>query len=160
MSPNLYFMEPIEDPTALTVGANVKRLRTGRGWTTRDLADRLTAAGREFSHPSVLRTEKGVRQATAGDVMAFAAVFDVSPLALLLPMAADAEEEVDVTGMGTVPAGALWRWAAGEMPLDAARTGYTSDAALWRYQTEGLPVFRREWPHPEEFRRKFEGGGE
>jgi transcriptional regulator with XRE-family HTH domain len=153
-------MERNEDPTAATVAANLKRLRTGRSWSVRELADRLTQAGRTFSHSAVTRTENGTRQASVGDLAAFAAVFDVSPLALLLPMAADTEEEVEVTGMGTVPAGALWRWAAGEMPLDAARTGYTSDAALWRYQTEGLPVFRREWPHPEEFRRKFESRGE
>ncbi|MFD5784076.1 helix-turn-helix domain-containing protein [Streptomyces sp. NPDC126933] len=152
-------MERNDDPTAATVAANLKRLRAGRSWSVRELADRLTQAGRTFSHSAVTRTENGTRQASVGDLMSFAAVFDVSPLAFLLPMA-DKEEEVAVTGLGDVPAGPLWEWASGGMPLEAARTGYTTDAALWRYQTEGLPVFRREWPHPEEFRRKFEGGGE
>ncbi|MFD7554653.1 helix-turn-helix domain-containing protein [Streptomyces sp. NPDC059835] len=131
------------DPTADTVAAAIRRLRTGRGWTTRELADRLTEAGRPFSHAGITRTEKGTRQVTVGDLAAFAAVFDVSPVALLLPLGEDGTDTVEITGGGTLDADRAWVWALGEGPL---RGRLDNRAELWRYQTESLPPNLRHMP--------------
>ncbi|MGA5472535.1 helix-turn-helix domain-containing protein [Streptomyces arboris] len=72
--------------TARTVAAE----REARGWEQRELAERLTQAGRPMTQPIVSRIESGTRRVDVDDLVALAAVFGVSP-AVLLP-AAEADE--------------------------------------------------------------------
>ncbi|MFS0697798.1 helix-turn-helix domain-containing protein [Streptomyces nitrosporeus] len=65
--------------TARTVAAE----REARGWEQRDLAERLTQAGRPMSQPIVSRIESGVRRIDVDDLVALAVVFSISPAALL-----------------------------------------------------------------------------
>lgn len=64
--------------------------REARGWEQRELAERLTRAGRPMTQPSVSRMESGARRIDVDDLTALAQVFDTS-IATLLP-AADADE--------------------------------------------------------------------
>ncbi|MFJ5888092.1 helix-turn-helix domain-containing protein [Streptomyces californicus] len=57
--------------------------REARGWEQRELAERLTQAGRPMSQPVVSRIESGARRIDVDDLVALAAVFSVSPAALL-----------------------------------------------------------------------------
>lgn len=72
--------------TARTVAAE----REARGWEQRELAERLTQAGRPMSQPIVSRIESGTRRIDVDDLVALAAVLSMSPAALL--PAADADE--------------------------------------------------------------------
>ncbi|MFI1948579.1 helix-turn-helix domain-containing protein [Streptomyces virginiae] len=131
------------DPTAATTAAAIRRLRTGRGWSTRDLAERLTAAGYDFNNAGVSRWENGTRRVTVTELMVLATVFNVPPIALLLPMPDDPNELVELPG-GSVPAADAWQWAMGEIPLGPVQKITRSE--MWRFVTEGVPVFRREVP--------------
>ncbi|MFD7428415.1 helix-turn-helix domain-containing protein [Streptomyces sp. NPDC059818] len=57
--------------------------REAHGWDQRELAERLTQAGRPMSQPIVSRMESGTRRIDVDDLVALAAVFSVSPAALL-----------------------------------------------------------------------------
>lgn len=127
-------------PTGRTVAANIARLRKRSGMTARDLSGRLTAAGRSVSQSSVTRMERAERIVTADDLTALAAVFGVSPAALLLPPEDSPEAVVDVTGAGRVPADAAWSWASSERPIGGADT----HTAAMEYALASLPPNRRE----------------
>jgi transcriptional regulator with XRE-family HTH domain len=127
-------------PTGRTVAANIARLRKRSGLTARDLAGKLTAAGRNVSQASVTRWEQGKKGVTADDLTALSVVFGVSPAALLLPLEDHPAGHVDVTGAGRVPADKAWAWASTEQPLKGADT---STAAM-EYALASLPPNRRE----------------
>lgn len=61
------------------VAANVKALRTRRGWTQDQLADRMGHA----SPQTVWSTEVGRRRITVNDLVEFAAAFGVAPERLM-----------------------------------------------------------------------------
>jgi transcriptional regulator with XRE-family HTH domain len=65
------------------LGHAVARAREARGWDQQELTARLTAAGRPMSQPIVSRIEAGGRRVDVDDLVALAAVLDVSVLALL-----------------------------------------------------------------------------
>lgn len=127
-------------PTGRTVAANIARLRKRSGMTSRELAGRLTAAGRSVSQSSVTRMERAERIVTADDLAALAVAFGVSPAALLLPLEDSPEAAVDVTGAGRVSADAAWSWASGERPL----AGEDTRTAAMEYALASLPPNRRE----------------
>lgn len=126
--------------TGRTVAANMARLRKRAGLTTRDLADRLAAAGRTVSQSSITRMERAERIVTTDDLTALATVFGVSPAALLLPLEDNPAATVDVTGAGRVPADAAWSWASSERPLK----GEDTHTAAMEYALASLPPNRRE----------------
>lgn len=66
--------------------------REGRGWEQRELAERLTQAGRPMSQPIVSRIESGARRIDVDDLVALAQVFGISAAALL--PAAEEDEAV------------------------------------------------------------------
>ncbi|MDG9706507.1 helix-turn-helix domain-containing protein, partial [Streptomyces sp. DH37] len=107
----------------------------------RQLSGELERNGRYIPASGITRMEKGDRQVTADDLVALAAVFNVSPAALLLPLEDGAGKTVEVTGAGEVPADTAWEWASNERPLRIpegdART------AMLEYQLYGLPPGRR-----------------
>lgn len=108
-------------PTAATVAANVRRLRDDvRGWSTYELAGKLSKMGRPIAPSAVAKIERGERQVTVDDLMALAIALGVSPVTLLLPPNTRAQKDenglpqqavTEVTGAGEVGAGDAWRWA-------------------------------------------------
>lgn len=127
-------------PTGRTVAANLARLRKRSGLTTRELADRLAGGGRAVSQSSITRMERAERIVTADDLVALAAVFGVSPAALLLPLDDAPGAAVDITGAGRIPADVAWAWASNERPLEGAETA----TAAMEYALASLPPNRRE----------------
>jgi transcriptional regulator with XRE-family HTH domain len=129
-------------PTGRTVAANILRLRMRSLMTTRALADRLATAGRPISQSSITRMERGEKNVTTDDLAALAAVFQVSPAALLLPLDDDPDTAVDITGAGEISADAAWSWASNERPLVVGE----HETAFLEYALLSLPTRRRgEW---------------
>ncbi|MFJ7019666.1 helix-turn-helix domain-containing protein [Streptomyces sp. NPDC101117] len=118
MSDQQYGRRAVEvGPTGMTVAENLARLRKVRGYSTRQLAAELERKGRPVSPSGITRMEKGDRVVTVDDLTAFAAIFGVSPVSLLLPLTPTAETPVEVTGGGTVDALRAWEWGIGRIPL-------------------------------------------
>jgi transcriptional regulator with XRE-family HTH domain len=118
MSDQQYGRRAVEvGPTGKTVADNLARLRKVRGYSTRQLAAELERKGRSISASGITRMEKGDRVVTADDLVAFAAVFGVSPSALLMPLTPAPDTAVEVTGGGVLPASDAWAWANGDRPL-------------------------------------------
>ncbi len=102
--------------TGETVRANVRRLREASNLGYAELARRLKATGRGIPELGLRRIEEGERRVDADDLMALAVALDVSPITLLMPPTADADETT-ATAVGPVTALRLWQWLAAEMPL-------------------------------------------
>ncbi|MFJ7341450.1 helix-turn-helix domain-containing protein [Streptomyces sp. NPDC101110] len=118
MSDQQYGRRAVEvGPTGMTVADNLARLRKVRGYSTRQLAAEMERKGRPVSPSGITRMEKGDRVVTADDLVAFAAIFGVSPVSLLLPLTPTAETSVEITGGGTVDALRAWEWGIGRLPL-------------------------------------------
>lgn len=79
------------------------------------LADRITAAGGDMHRAVLSKIETGNRTVTLDDVVLLAAVLDVSPLHLFVPL--DDDAEVEVTPTLTVSADQARRWIRGQEPL-------------------------------------------
>ncbi|GAA1431942.1 hypothetical protein GCM10009601_52020 [Streptomyces thermospinosisporus] len=126
-------------PTGETLRLNLKRLRERERLTYVELSNRLSAIGRPIPVLGLRRIERGERRVDVDDLMALCEVLDVSPAALLLPPAEDADQPVQLTPSKSVPWQAAWRWAHGEQP--AFTPGGDDD-----------PRGDRDWP---ERRRRF-----
>ena len=131
------------DATGLTVAANVKRLRGGLSFP--ELSRRLSAIGRPLPVIALRRIEEGNRNVTVDDLMAFAIVFGVSPLTLLMPEYASRDITTRITGYpDQVGANVAWLWARGDEPLevpqDSASSDHTqSDRAIALFQLRSVP---------------------
>lgn len=128
-------------PTGKTVAQNLARLRERRGLTTRQLAGLLERAGRPIPASGITRMEKAERGVTSDELVALAAAFGVSPTALLLPLTDSPDEQVALTGVGTVSADVAWDWADGKRPLDMPDDGGTTHM---EFRLFGRPPGRRD----------------
>lgn len=143
MSDQQYGRRAVEvGPTGKTVADNLARLRKIRGYSTRQLAIALEGKGRSISPSGITRMEKGDRVVTADDLTAFAAVFGVSPSALLLPLTPRPDTPIEVTGGGTVAADDAWAWANGQRPLHY--TEGLEQTQQMEHQLYGQPQWLRE----------------
>jgi len=77
------FINKSEDGANNICGKNIARLRVGLGISQRALADQLAEAGVEMNKNAIQRIECGKRFVTDIELLAFAAVFQVSVEALL-----------------------------------------------------------------------------
>ncbi|MEV4059714.1 helix-turn-helix domain-containing protein [Nonomuraea dietziae] len=66
------------------VAQTVSRLRRARGWEQRELAERVTFAGRPMSASVVSKIESGARRVDVDDLVGLAAGLEVNPALLLL----------------------------------------------------------------------------
>lgn len=80
-------------PAGRVVAANVRLLRRGRGWSQKELSERLAGAGRRLSEVSVNKLEAAVdagaprfRHVDVDDLVVLARVFEVEPVMLLQPL--------------------------------------------------------------------------
>ncbi|MEU4432513.1 helix-turn-helix transcriptional regulator [Nocardia rhamnosiphila] len=113
--------EPSFGPTASTVAANVKRLRSRQGLNFKELSAELKrVAGWDISAVGVRRIEEGSRRVTVDDLMALAVTLRSNPNALLLPPTDDGQHLVAVTGSPNQTGADAWKWARGEKPLPGA----------------------------------------
>ncbi|MGW1154470.1 helix-turn-helix domain-containing protein [Streptomyces rubiginosohelvolus] len=104
-------------PTAATVASNIHRLRKAGAMSIYALSERLRAAGRPISPSAIGKTERGERQVSVDELVAFAAALESTPSALLLPLDDHPDTSVEITGVGTVPANVAWDWIDGKRPL-------------------------------------------
>lgn len=104
-------------PTGEAVARNLTRLRKVRGLSTRQLSAALEARGRSLSPSGIIRMEKAERHVTSDELVALAAVLQVNPSALLLPLTDGPAESIDITGVGAVGADTAWDWVDGKRPL-------------------------------------------
>lgn len=108
----------VTGPTAERVAENLARIRAERRLSTRALSDALSQLGRPILANAITKIEKGTRRVDADDLVALALALDVSPNALLFPPVGDIDE-IELTPGAPVSAFDAWRWATGEVPLDA-----------------------------------------
>ena len=100
-------------PTAHTVAANIRTLRTLQGMTQADLSAALADRGHEVPELGVRRWEKAQRVVTVDDLTALSLALDCSPAALLVPLPGRDgwEGMTEVTGHdGEVTPESVWRW--------------------------------------------------
>lgn len=84
--------------------------------STRELAKKLSEAGRPIPATGITRIENGARTVDVDDLFTLAVVLNVSPLSLLLPPHAG-KVETELTAVGTVPSWKAWRWGRAVEPL-------------------------------------------
>ena len=130
-------------PTAQTVAANIRTLRTLRGMSQADLSAALADRGHEVPELGIRRMEKGQRAVTVDDLTVLCLALDCSPAALLVPLPGRDgwEGMTEVTGHdGEVTPESVWRWV----------TQRTAVAPAVRYQPAGGEVFHRPSATPDD----------
>jgi transcriptional regulator with XRE-family HTH domain len=114
-------------PTTKRVAANMKRIRQRRGLSLRELSRQLAGMGQPILDTGLIRVESGERPLNADELVAVAAVLDVSPNLLLLPGPMTPMTSLSHTEPLTPDMkeslGRMWAWATGEQPL-APGTGH------------------------------------
>lgn len=99
------------------MAANIARLRGGMQY--KELAERLAAIGRPLTPVAIRDIENAKRNVTVDDLMAFAIVFDVSPLTLLMPQSGSRNITTHVTGyLDEMGCNVAWLWARADEPLE------------------------------------------
>ena len=130
--------------TGHTVAANIKRLRGTMQY--KQLAERLAELGRPIAELGLRKIESGERKVDVDDLMAFAIVFGVSPLTLLMPEYGSRNVTTRITGypeqMGSNIA---WLWARGEEPLEvpqdpALGNHAQNDRAIALFRLRSVPT--------------------
>ncbi|MFJ8951866.1 helix-turn-helix domain-containing protein [Streptomyces sp. NPDC102381] len=99
------------------VRTRVKELRGRKGWSGTDLGRELEALGVPWNRSVVANFESGRRPAVSvQELLALAAVLDVAPISLLVPMYS---EPYRVTPEGMEPQNSVdvWMWMRGQQPL-------------------------------------------
>lgn len=137
------------------VAARVREVRTRRGITAAELAERCTALGLpRFTAQSVYKIEgqresesRPPRRVTVDELLALALALNVAPVNLLIPPD-DIDAPYRVTAAVSEQAAYVREWIRGEMPLGAAdpREFYAeTDSARRYYDTEfGAAVAARQ----------------
>ena len=124
--------------TGEQVAANVKRLRGGMQY--KELAARLSAIGRPIAELGLRKIEAGERKVDVDDLMAFAVVFGVSPLTLLMPQYGSKSLTTRVTGYPhDIGDNVAWLWARGDEPLELPDDTMSRDQTS---NTRAIEMFR------------------
>lgn len=76
-------------PIGRHVAERIGQMRRDRGWEQRQVAERVTAAGRPMSASAISKVESGARRVDVDDLVAIAAALEVSPALLLLAAPAE-----------------------------------------------------------------------
>ena len=107
----------VRSPSVL-LGERIRELRTDRGWSLQDLADRMREHGVKLHKTTVAKVETAERRVPLDELLTFAYVLDVAPVHLFVPpelQRSDVRIEVapDIT---PGPVG-LRAWMRGEVAL-------------------------------------------
>lgn len=115
------YFDPVSKPEwtarlAECIGAEVRRHRTDRGWSVRELSEAVEKQGVALAPPVLSNLELGRRgTVSSAEIRALAAALGVPPLLLEYPMGV-VEQIEPLPGVRTSPWEAF-RWASGEEPL-------------------------------------------
>jgi transcriptional regulator with XRE-family HTH domain len=116
------------------IGARIRQARELRGWSQQQLGDELEPyLGRVWTRQAVSSAEKGGRDFTAAELIAFASVFRADVATLFLPDA----PEVELPGC-TLTAAELLERASGAHLAGNARRASQRLEELHRLAREGL----------------------
>jgi transcriptional regulator with XRE-family HTH domain len=128
-------------PVGETVRRNLLSFRGRRGLTLSEVSARLSELGHPMSVSTLSGVENGGRRVDVDDLIHLCLALDISPAAMLMPHATDAEE--DVSSAFPHPAGAWWAWLTAARPLDAVVVNETP-ADAWEvegWRREQVPEF-------------------
>ncbi|MGW0006050.1 helix-turn-helix domain-containing protein [Nocardia grenadensis] len=134
--------------TGETVAANVERLRQQRNLSYAELSRRLEAAGRPIPTLGLRKIESKERRVDVDDLVVLATVFEVAPLALLMPQSSERAQEVHVSGRSDT-AIQIFQWLRG----DALPNAYEDPAKQFQFMIDSRPrwavseVLRKEDPN-------------
>ena len=112
-----------------TVVHNIADLIQARNLSLRKLSARLEQLDRPILPSALHALSQGARRTDVDDLVALAIALEVNPNALLFPRHVSPDFMVELTPGWSHPAGAVWRWASGEMPLPGARQSRADFAA-------------------------------
>jgi len=122
-------------PIGVNVTHTVRRFRENRRLGYAELSRELAETGREIPPLGLRRIESGERRVDVDDLVALAVVFDVSPLALLLPTQAGA-----LTSQGSeYSLQQIWTWGEGSNPLPRDDVPSQDLVRRARFLTESRP---------------------
>lgn len=87
----------MENSASEHVAANVRRLRQDRGWSLKEMSERLASVGHPRSVPVLSKMELGDRGIDVDDLFSFSVIFEV-PVARLMgdPVLARSETAIDL----------------------------------------------------------------
>lgn len=127
--------------TGHTVAANIKRLRGTMQY--KQLAEKLVEVGRPIAELGLRKIESGERKVDVDDLMAFAIVFGVSPLTLLMPEYASNKVSTRITGVD-MPVSSLlaWSWAMCDKPLPSEESDAMQESGDMAGMLDAAELFR------------------
>jgi transcriptional regulator with XRE-family HTH domain len=127
-------------PIGANVTHTVRRFREERRLGYAELSRKLAELGRDIPPLGLRRIESGERKVDVDDLVALAFVFDISPLALLLPT-----EPSSLTSQGeTYSFEQIWYWGEGLHPLPPEEPS-RDFVRRARFLTESKPHMRADW---------------
>ncbi|OHT49657.1 Putative regulator or DNA-binding protein [Mycobacteroides abscessus subsp. massiliense] len=138
-----------ERHTAAVVSANLKRLRTVLGVSSRSLAQSMNELGAPMSSSGITDIESGRRGVSVDQLTCIAAALGVSPITLLTPWVADGDADPDpgaeamLSGTSPERAEDIYLWLRGDRSL--------TDELLDDFERE---AFRRQVNPPWTWRKK------
>jgi hypothetical protein len=137
-------------PIGVNVTHTVRQFREERRLGYAELSRQLAEIGREIPPLGLRRIESGERRVDVDDLVALAVVFDVSPLALLLPT-----EAGSLTSQGVeYSLQQIWNWGEGLHPLPREAAAPTEARIITdrdfrirnvRFLTESRPHIQIDW---------------
>lgn len=130
-----------QDEITAAIAAGVRTERQARGWSARELSDRLRAAGLDgWDRQIVANLENGRRgSVSVSELLVLAYVLAVPPVMLILPLGR--EDSVRITPKVTVHPHLALKWIEGdEPPMTSDRLGI--DVATWNRNSWPLAAWR------------------
>jgi len=123
--------EITQGPVATQVRHNVARLRVQRRMTLAQLSEAMGQLGRPILPSGLGKIEQGDRRVDVDDLVTLAMALNVTPTRLLLPPAADPDnDQVELTATRAVPWTRAWSWATGREALPAADRPVEAESTL------------------------------
>ncbi len=126
-------------PTGEAVRANVEAQRKRENLGYAEMSRRLEQLGRPIPDLGLRRIESGDRRVDVDDLMALAAVLNVSPASLLMPEVATVSKDdlVPITAWRKpISAQHVWRWLTAVTSLVRGMEGTFVDHALPSWERE------------------------
>lgn len=115
--------------TGNQVAANIKRLRGSVQY--KELSEQLAAIGRPMTPVAIRDAENGKRRVDVDDLMAFAIVFGVSPLTLLMPEYGSKDITTRITGYpDEMGSNIAWLWGRADEPLEVPQDPLLPDHSM------------------------------
>lgn len=116
---------------------NVKRMRSEKNWSLAQLSAELEKVGRPILSTGLHRLETGKRRVDVDDLAGLAAVFDVSPITLMLPFTAHGT--VKLTETVETDAQVAWDWYRAIRPLELPDSPADAVVGQVKFQSRAMP---------------------